>query len=82
MGTMTLAALTGAVIFLALGLAELAVVNRTIYPAFRWRYEAAKVTQNQGLKPSTLMALVKFQSLILMPVAGYMLGGRMTSMSG
>ncbi len=79
---MSFAALTGALVFLVLGLIELAVVKRAFYPAFRWRYEAAKVTQSQGLKPSTLMALVKFQSLILMPVAGYLLGGRMTSMSG
>ncbi len=79
---MSLAALTGALIFLGLGLAELAVVNRAIYPAFRWRYEAAKLTQSQGLKPSTLMALVTFQSLVLMPIAGFLLGARMNSMSG
>ncbi len=80
--SVSLAALTGLVLCLGLGLAELAVVNRAIYPAFRWRYEAAKRTQSQGLRPSTLMALVKFQSLILMPFAGFLLGGRMTSMSG
>ena len=79
---MSFAALTGAFVFLALGLAEVAIVNRAVYPSFRWRYEAAKVTQSQGLRPSTFMALVKFQSLILMPLAGFLLGGRMNSMSG
>ena len=79
---MSFAALTGALVFLALGLAEVAIVNRAVYPSIRWRYEAAKVTQSQGLRPSTFMALVKFQSLILMPLAGFLLGGRMNSMSG
>ena len=56
--------------FLGIGLAELALFNRSVYPSLRWRYEKAKTTQSQGISPSTIMALVKFQSLVLMPVAG------------
>ncbi len=71
---MSFAGLLGALLFLGLGIAELAVVNRTVYPMLRWRYEKAKTTQSQGLKPSTIMALVKVQSLILLPLAGFLLG--------
>ena len=77
-----IAAVVGALIFLALGLAEVALVNRSIYPALRWRYEKAKLTQSQGMSPSTIMALVRFQSLVLMPVAGFLVGDRMKSLFG
>jgi len=79
---MSLGAAIGALLFLAIGIAELALVNRSVYPSLRWHYEKAKVTQSQGVRPSTIMALVKFQSLVLMPVVGFLLGGRMTSISG
>ena len=67
----------GALVFAIIGLAELALVNRSIYPSLRWRYEKAKTTQSQGVSPATIMALVKFQSLVLMPVVGFVLGSRM-----
>ena len=69
--------LVGALVFTAIGLAELALVNRSLYPSLRWRYEKAKLTQSQGVSPSTIMALVKFQSLVLLPVLGFLLGSRM-----
>ena len=72
----------GALVFLAIGIAEVALVNRSIYPSLRWRFEKAKTTQSQGMSPSTIMALVKFQSLVLMPVVGFLLGDRMKSMFG
>ena len=67
----------GALVFAIIGLAELALVNRSIYPSLRWRFEKAKTTQSQGISPATIMALVKFQSLVLMPVVGFVLGSRM-----
>ena len=67
----------GALVFAIIGLAELALVNRSIYPSLRWRFEKAKTTQSQGVSPATIMALVKFQSLVLMPVVGFVLGSRM-----
>ena len=79
---MSFAAFIGALVFLSLGLIELAVVRRAVYPAFRWRYEAAKLTQSQGFRPSRLLALVKIQSLVLMPLAGLFIGARMNSMFG
>ena len=82
MGTMSFAGLIGALLFLSIGIAELALVNRSVYPALRWRYERAKTTQSQGVRPSTIMALVKIQSLVLLPLAGLFLGDRMKSMFG
>ena len=67
----------GALVFAIIGLAELALDNRSVYPSLRWRYEKAKITQSQGISPATIMALVKFQSLVLLPVVGFVLGSRM-----
>ena len=75
-------AVVGALVFAIIGLAEVALVSRSIYPSLRWRYEKAKITQSQGVSPATIMALVKFQSLVLMPVAGFLVGERMKSMFG
>ncbi len=69
--------IVGALVFTGLGLAEVALVNRSVYPSLRWRYEKAKTTQSQGVSPATIMALVKFQSLVLLPVLGFLLGNRM-----
>ena len=77
-----IASVIGALVFIVLGIAELAVANRSLYPALRWRFEKAKLTQSQGMSPSTIMALVKFQSLVLMPVFGFLIGDRMKSMFG
>ena len=66
---MTVYALIGAVVFLALGVIEYALLNRVLYPALRWRYEKAKVTQSQGVAPARIMTLLKIQSFILMPPA-------------
>ena len=70
-------AVIGGLLFTVIGLAELALVNRSIYPSLRWRYEKAKITQSQGVKPSTIMTLVKLQSLVLLPVLGFLIGSRM-----
>ena len=31
----------GALVFLAIGIAEVALVNRSVYPSLRWRFEKA-----------------------------------------
>ncbi len=77
-----IAGIMGALVFAAIGLAEVALVNRSVYSSLRWRYEKAKTTQSQGIRPSTIMALVKFQSLVLLPVVGFIVGDRMKSLFG
>ena len=76
---MTIHGFLGALIFMGLGLIELAVLSRTLYPALRWRYEKAKLTQEQGIRPQSVMLLLRIQSLIVMPVLGYVLGQSMSS---
>jgi hypothetical protein len=72
----------GAVVFLVLGILQLAVLNRTLYPALRWRHEKAKTTQSHGIEPNRIMALVKIESLIIMPLLGLFLGERMKAIFG
>ena len=72
----------GAFVFLVLGFVELKLVQRLIYPTLRWRYEDAKVTASQGMDPRRIMSLVKLQSLVLMPVLGFLLGDRIRTMFG
>ena len=64
-----------ALLFLALGVAELAVVQRFVYPALRWRYEKAKVTGAQGVDPRSIMTVFRVQSLLILPLVGFVLGG-------
>ncbi len=66
--------LIGALVFLGLGLIELAVLNRSLYPTLRWRHEKAKLTQEQGIDPNRIMLLVKIQSLVVMPLLGFFFG--------
>ena len=72
----------GALAFLVLGFIELKIVQRTIYPVLRWRYEEAKVTASQGMNPARIMVLVKLQSLVLMPILGLLFGNRLGALFG
>jgi|GEM_PF-1528452 len=74
--------ITGGLIFLGLGLLELAVVQRFVYPPLRWRHEKAKLTQSQGIDPARIMLLLRVQSLLVMPVLGYVLGSRFKGLMG
>jgi len=79
---MTFYSLIGALLFLVLGIVELAVIYRVLYPVLRWRYEKAKTTQTQGVEPNRIMTLVRIQSLIIMPLLGLFLGDRMKAIFG
>jgi hypothetical protein len=79
---MTFYSLIGALLFLVLGIVELAVIYRVLYPALRWRYEKAKTTQTQGIEPNRIMTLFRIQSLIVMPLLGLFLGDRMKAIFG
>ena len=59
-----------ALVFLVMGLAELALFKRAIYPSLRWRYEKAKVTMSAGVRPQLILDLVRLQSLFLLPLIG------------
>jgi hypothetical protein len=69
-----------AIIFLALGIAELFVFMRAVYPVLSHRHETAKVTYSQGRSPSFITNIVRLQSLVAMPLIGYVFGSQvMTS---
>ena len=74
--------LIGALIFLVGGLFEVAFFRRLIYPTLRRRHETAKLTASQGPDPSRFLSLVQFQSLVILPVIGFMLGDRIRSLLG
>jgi hypothetical protein len=74
--------LVGALIFLVAGLVEVALFQRLIYPPLRRRHETAKLTASQGADPSRYLSMVQFQSLVILPVVGFMLGDRIKSLFG
>ena len=74
--------LLGGLLFLIVGIFEVMIFQRVVYPNLRWRYEQAKTTQTQGFDPGRIMALVRIQSLVFMPVLGLLLGGFFKSIFG
>jgi hypothetical protein len=74
--------LVGGFAFLLLGVAELVVLQRFVFPVLRWRHEEAKVTGRQGRDPAYMINALRFQSLALMPVLGFLLGGRFKAIFG
>ena len=56
--------------------------SRLVYPALRRRHETAKLTASQGPDPSRYLSLVQFQSLVILPIIGFMLGDRIKSLLG
>lgn len=56
--------------FLVMGLIELALFKRAVYPTLRWRYERAKATMSTGVKPQLILDLVRVQCLFLLPLIG------------
>jgi hypothetical protein len=67
----------GALCFLMLGIVELLILRRTLHPVLRWRYEKAKLTQSQGIQPEVIINFLRFQSLVIMPIVGFVLGNRL-----
>ncbi|NMD08887.1 MAG: hypothetical protein GYA66_13025 [Phyllobacteriaceae bacterium] len=72
--TLSPTGLAFAVFFLALGLVELYVFMRVVYPVMSLRHETAKVTYSHGRGPAFTTILVRLQSLVLMPLIGYVVG--------
>jgi hypothetical protein len=74
--TLSPAGLVGAIIFLAFGVVELVIFMRAVYPVLSSRHEVQKVTYSHGRSPALITTLVRLQSLVLMPVIGYMVGSQ------
>ena len=74
--------LFGALVFLVIGLVDIMFMQRMVYPQMRRRHEEAKVTGSQGRDPALFMNGVRFFSLVLLPVVGFMLGDTFEAMFG
>ncbi len=68
--------------FLVIGLIDIMFIQRMVYPQMRRRYEEAKVTGSQGRDPALFMNGIRFFSLVLLPVVGFMLGDSFEAMFG
>ena len=74
--------LLGALVFLVIGLVDIMFIQRMVYPQMRRRHEEAKVTGTQGRDPALFMNGIRFFSLVLLPVVGFMLGDTFEAMFG
>ena len=74
--------LFGALVFLVIGLIDIMFIQRMVYPQMRRRYEEAKVTGSQGRDPALFMNGIRFFSLIVLPVLGFMMGDTFKAMFG
>jgi hypothetical protein len=68
-----------ALIFLAIGLAEVYVYGRAIYPVLSHRHELAKVTYSHGRSPAFVSTIIHLQALIVLPLLGYFVGSQFFS---
>ena len=74
--------LFGALVFLVIGLVDIMFIQRMVYPQMRRRYEEAKVTGTQGRDPALFMNGIRFFSLVVLPVVGFMMGVSFEAMFG
>ena len=74
--------LFGSLVFLVIGLVDIMFIQRMVYPQMRKHYEEAKVTGSQGRDPALFMNGIRFFSLIVLPVVGFMLGDTFEAMFG
>ena len=74
--------LFGALVFLVIGLVDIMFIQRMVYPQMRRRCEEAKVTGSQGRDPALFMNCIRFFSLVLLPVVGFLLGDTFEAMFG
>jgi hypothetical protein len=74
--------LFGALVFLVIGLIDIMFIQRMVYPQMRQRYEEAKVTGSHGRDPALFMNGIRFFSLVVLPVLGFMMGDSFEAMFG
>ncbi len=72
--TFSLYSLAGALVMLGLGLVELGIYQRWIYPAQRRHYEKAKVTGSHKVDPGSVRLIFKSLALLVFPALGFLFG--------
>jgi hypothetical protein len=64
----------GFLIFLVIGIIDLAVYRRFIHPQLTRAHERAKVTGTQGQGPARIAKAMFIANLIILPLFGFMIG--------
>ena len=77
--TFSLYSIAGLLIMLGIGLVNLGIYQRWIYPLMRLRHEKAKVTGSHGRDPGVMKITIKIAGLIIMPALGYLFGDPLLS---
>ena len=72
--TFSLYSVAGLLIMMGLGLINLGIYQRWVYPAMRARYEKAKVTGTHGRDPGSVRLFFKTLALIVLPALGFLFG--------
>ncbi|MGE3831105.1 MAG: hypothetical protein AB7F76_08945 [Parvibaculaceae bacterium] len=64
----------GFLIFLAIGIIDLAIYRRFIHPRLIRAHERAKVTGTQGQGPARIAKVMFIANLIILPIFGFLIG--------
>jgi hypothetical protein len=64
----------GFLVFLAIGLVDMAIYRRFIHPQLSRAHERAKVTGTQGLGPARIAKVMFIGNLIILPIFGFLIG--------
>jgi hypothetical protein len=72
--TVSFYSVLGFLIFLAIGIVDLAVYRRFIHPQLSRAHERAKVTGAQGQGPAKLAKFMFIANLLILPIFGFLIG--------
>lgn len=72
--TLSMWSLIGLLLGICLGVLILAAYQAFVYPPLSERYERAKVTATQGINPRAVSLSVRFVTLIVIPLLGFLAG--------
>jgi hypothetical protein len=70
----SLLSIAAGVAALILGFMMVIFADRVIYPSVRRRHELKKVTGRHGIDPTSVMHVLRFQSLVVLPLLGVLFG--------
>ena len=72
--TISFYSILGFLIFLAIGIVDLAVYRRFIHPQLSRAHERGKVTGTQGRGPARLAKIMFVANLLILPIFGFLIG--------
>lgn len=72
--TFSLYSVAGLLIMLGIGLFDIGIYQRWLYPVMRRKHEAAKVTGSHGQDPNVMKAVIRIFSLVVLPALGFLFG--------